>query len=130
MMVRRSGSSGSSSQDPLLGAGVEDLVPAAAPSVSPGTPSRVSIVTYHFAEENREPILKMGAQVLAEDGRPMGDGMISLVGKGPVEADGRQLLLVSFTPAKLSPGLYSLRVILQDGATGRGSHASAPFRVP
>jgi hypothetical protein len=90
----------------------------------------VSIVTYHFAEENREPILKMGAQVLAEDGRPMGDGMISLVGKGPVEADGRQLLLVSFTPAKLSPGLYSLRVILQDGATGRGSHASAPFRVP
>lgn len=130
MMVRRTGSSGSSSEDPLLGAGVEDLVPAAAPSVSPGTPSRVSIVTYHFAEENREPILKMGAQVLAEDGRPMGDGMISLVGKGPIEADGRQLLLVSFTPAKLSPGLYSLRVILQDGATGRGSHASAPFRVP
>jgi hypothetical protein len=130
MMVRRSGSSGSSSEDPLLGAGVEDFVPAAAPSVHPGTPSRVSIVTYHFGGENSEPILKMGAQVLAEDGRPMGDGMIALVGKGPVEADGRQLLLVSFTPATLSPGLYALRVILQDGATGRGTHASAPFRVP
>lgn len=130
MMVRRNGSSGSSSEDPLLGAGVEDFVPAAAPSVHPGTPSRVSIVTYHFAGENAEPILKMGAQVLAEDGRPMGDGMIALVGKGPVEADGRQLLLVSFTPAKLSPGRYSLRVILQDGATGRGSHASTSFQVP
>jgi VWFA-related protein len=131
MLVRRSGSSGSSSEDPLLGAGVEDLVPTAAPLLQPGSPSRVSIVTYHFGNgEQSEPILKMGAQVLTEDGRPMGDGMIALVGKGPVESDGRQLLLVSFTPAKLSPGLYSLRVILQDGVTGRGSHASASFRVP
>jgi VWFA-related protein len=131
MLIRRSGSSGSSSEDPLLGAGVEDFVPAAAPSLQPGSPSRVSIVAYHFGSgAQTEPILKMGAQVLTEDGRPMGDGMIALVGKGPVEADGRQLLLVSFTPAQLSPGLYSLRVILQDGATGRGSHASAPFRVP
>jgi VWFA-related protein len=131
MLVRRSGSSGSSSEDPLLGAGVEDLVPTAAPSLQPGSPSRVSIVAYHFGNgEQSEPVLKMGAQVLTEDGRPMGDGMIALVGKGPVEPDGRQLLLVSFTPAKLSPGLYSLRVILQDGVTGRGSHASAPFRVP
>jgi VWFA-related protein len=131
MLIRRSGSSGSSSEDPLLGAGVEDLVPTAAPSLQPGSPSRVSIVAYHFGNgAQTEPILKMGAQVLTEDGRPAGDGMITLVGKGPVEADGRQLLLVSFTPAQLSPGLYSLRVILQDGATGRGSHASAPFRVP
>jgi hypothetical protein len=129
MLVRRSGSSGSSTDDPLLDAGVEDFVPAAAPDVQPGSPSRVSIIAYHFGGAQSEPILKMGAQVLSEDGRPVGDGLISLVGKGPVEADGRQLLLVSFTPAKLSPGTYALRVILQDGATGRGSHSSAPFRV-
>jgi VWFA-related protein len=130
MLVRRSGSSGASSEDPLLGAGVEDLIPTAAPSVQAGSPSRVSVVTYHFGGENREPILKMGAQVLSEDGRPIGDGLISLLGKGPVEPDGRQLLLVSFTPAKLSPGRYALRVFLQDGATGRGTHASTPFLVP
>jgi VWFA-related protein len=129
MLVRRSGSSGSSSEDPLLGAGVEDLVPVAIPAVQPGTPSRVSVVTYHFGTENREPILKMGAQILSEDGRPIGDGLIALVGKGPVEADGRQLLLVSFTPAKLSPGRYALRVFLQDGATGRGTQASTSFFV-
>ena len=129
MLVRRSGSSGSSSDDPLLGAGVEDLIPTAVASLQPGSPSRVSVVTYHFGAENREPILKMGAQVLAEDGRPIGDGLISLVGKGPVEADGRQLLLVSFTPAKLSPGKYALRVMVQDGATGRGTQASTPFLV-
>jgi VWFA-related protein len=129
MLVRRSGSTGESSEDPLLGAGVEDLVPTAVAAVHPGTASRVSVVTYHFGGENREPILKMGAQVLSEDGRPLGDGRIALVGKGPVEADGRQLLLVSFTPAQLSPGRYALRVILQDGATGRGTHASTPFLV-
>jgi hypothetical protein len=72
----------------------------------------------------------MGAQIISEEGRPLGEGAISLVGRSPVEADGRQVLHLSFTPAKLSPGRYSLRVILQDGATGRGSHASAPFRVP
>jgi VWFA-related protein len=130
MLVRRSGSSGASSEDPLLGAGVEDFVPTAAPAVLLGSPSRVSVVTYHFGAENREPILKMGAQVLTEDGRPLGDGLIALVGKGPVEPDGRQLLLLSFTPARLSPGRYALRVIVQDGATGRGTHASAPFLVP
>ncbi|HEY6065823.1 MAG TPA: VWA domain-containing protein [Thermoanaerobaculia bacterium] len=129
MLVRRGGSSGASSDDPLLGAGIEDLVPSATPAVSPGSPSRVSIVAYHFGTEHSEPILKMGAQVLTEDGRPMGDGMISLVGKGPIEPDGRQLLVVAFTPAKLSPGRYALRVILQDGATGRGTHSSAPFLV-
>lgn len=130
VLVRRSGSTGASMEDPLLGAGVEDLVPAAAPALHPGSASRVSIVTYHFGGEKPEPILKMGAQVLTEDGRPLGDGLISLVGKGPVEADGRQLLLVSFTPGQLSPGKYALRVFLQDVATGRGSHSSAPFRVP
>jgi VWFA-related protein len=129
MLVRRSGSTGQSSEDPLLGAGVEDLVPTAVAAVLPGTASRVSVVTYHFGAENQEPILKMGAQILSEDGRPLGDGRIALVGKGPVEADGRQLLLVSFTPAQLSPGRYALRVILQDGATGRGTHASTPFLV-
>ena len=129
MLVRRNSATGPSSEDPLLGAGVEDLVPAATPAVLPGTPSRVSIVAYHFGTEHSEPILKMGAQVLAEDGRPMGDGMIALVGKGPVEADGRQLLVLAFTPAKLSPGRYALRVILQDGATGRGTHSSSTFLV-
>ena len=93
-------------------------------------PAFLRSVIERRGDENREPILKMGAQVLSEDGRPVGDGLISLVGKGPVEPDGRQLLLVSFTPERLSPGRYSLRVILQDGATGRGTHASAPFRVP
>ncbi len=114
--------------DPLLAAGVEDLVPAALAAVQSDTASRVSVVTYHFGTES-SATLRMAAQILSEEGRPLGDGAISLVGRSPVEADGRQLLLVSFSPGHLSPGRYSLRVIVQDRATGRGSQASAPFLV-
>jgi VWFA-related protein len=116
------------SDDPLLAAGVEDLVPAALAAVQSDTASRVSVVTYHFGTES-SATLRMAAQILSEEGRPLGDGAISLVGRSPVEADGRQLLLVSFSPGHLSPGRYSLRVIVQDRATGRGSQASAPFLV-
>ena len=116
------------SDDPLLAAGVEDLVPAALAAVQSDTASRVSVVTYHFGAES-SATLRMAAQILSEEGRPLGDGAISLVGRSPIEADGRQLLLVSFSPGHLSPGRYSLRVIVQDRATGRGSQASAPFLV-
>jgi VWFA-related protein len=126
---RQRGTSGSTvSDDPLLAAGVEDFVPAALGSMESDTPSRVSVVAYHFGAESTAT-LRMAAQILSEEGRPLGDGAISLVGRTPVEADGRQLLLVSFTPGHLSPGRYSLRVIVQDRATGRGSQASAPFVI-
>jgi VWFA-related protein len=131
MLVRgrqRGPSGGAALEDPLLAAGVQDLVPATLASVESGTPSQVSVVAYHFGAESTAT-LRMAAQVLSEEGRPLGDGAIALVGRSPVEAGGRQLLLVSFTPGKLSPGRYSLRVILQDRATGRGSQASAPFLV-
>ena len=32
--------------------------------------------------------LRMAAQILSEEGRPLGDGAISLVGRSPIEADG------------------------------------------
>ncbi len=131
MLVRgrqRGSSGGAVSDDPLLSAGVEDFVPAALASVESDIPSRVSVVAYHFGAESTAT-LRMAAQILSEEGRPLGDGAIALVGRSPVEADGRQLLLVSFTPGHLSPGRYSLRVILQDRTTGRGSQASAPFLV-
>jgi VWFA-related protein len=131
MLVRgrqRGSSGGAVSDDPLLAAGVENFVPAALASVVSDTPSRVSVVAYHFGAESTAT-LRMAAQILSEEGRPLGDGAIALVGRSPVESDGRQLLLVSFTPGHLSPGRYSLRVIVQDRATGRGSQASAPFVV-
>ena len=104
------------------------LVPAVLPEVHSGSPAQVSVVAYYFGE-SQGPSLKIGAQVLSEEGRPVEEGSIRVLENTPAQSDGKQVLRVAFTPEKLSPGRYSLRVILQDAATGKGGHASAPFLV-
>jgi hypothetical protein len=106
----------------------EALVPTALPEVHSGSPAPVSVVAYWFGETDAAA-LKIGAQVLSEEGRPLGEGAIRVLEKSPESSDGRQVLVVAFTPEQLSPGRYSLRVFLRDDATGRGGHASAPFLV-
>jgi hypothetical protein len=106
----------------------EQLVPAALPEVHSGSPAPVSVVAYYFGEPDASA-LKIGAQVLSEEGRPVSEGAIRVLDQSPEEPDGRKVLTVAFTPDRLSPGRYSLRVFLQDPATGRGGHASAPFVV-
>jgi VWFA-related protein len=106
----------------------EDLVPAALPEVHAGSPARLSVVAYNFGDPS-VGTLKIGAQVLSSEGRPLGQGEIELLGKSRPDGDGTQVLLVAFRPDGLSPGLYALRVFLQDASTGRAGHASAPFVV-
>jgi len=103
-----------------------DLVPSAMPEVHSGSPTQLSVVTYYFGEPEA---LKIGAQVLSEAGRPLTEGAIRVIGQSSPDPDGKRVLMVSFTPAQLSPGLYALRVFLQDSATGKSGTASAPFRV-
>jgi hypothetical protein len=112
----------------LLPAQRENLVPAALPRVQSGTASRLSVVAYHFGDSSGDS-LRIGAQVLSEEGRPLQEGSIAVLGRSRADAEGRQSLLVAFTPEGLSPGLYALRVIVQDSATGQGRHASTPFMV-
>jgi VWFA-related protein len=109
---------------PMAGAG---LVPAALPEVHAGSPAQVSVVAYYFGESPPQT-LKIGAQVLSEEGRPLGEGSIRVLGQSATEPDGKQVVMVSFTP-ELSPGRYALRVFLQDSATGKAGHASSPFLV-
>ena len=104
------------------------LVPTALPEVHSGSESPVSVVAYWFGEPD-PAALKIGAQVLTEEGRPLGEGAIRVLEQSGEDSDGRQVLVVAFTPESLSPGRYSLRVFLRDDATGRGGHASAPFLV-
>jgi hypothetical protein len=104
------------------------LVPAALPEVRSGSPAQVSVVAYYLGEPQARS-LKIGAQVLSEEGRPVEEGSIRVLANSPPQSDGKRVLTVAFTPEKLSPGRYSLRVILQDAATGKGGHASAPFLV-
>jgi VWFA-related protein len=105
-----------------------DVLPAALPEMRSGSPAHVSLVAYYFGEPQNDA-LKIGAQVLTEEGRPLEEGDVRVLERSPSDSDGRQVLTVAFTPERLSPGRYSLRLILRDAATGKGGHASAPFLV-
>jgi hypothetical protein len=118
---------GTSAMDLFVPSEGEDLVPAPLPEMHPGSPARLSVVAYNFLASSDS--LRLGAQVLSSEGRPVKEGSISILGKSRPEGNGRQLLLVAFTPEGLSPGRYELRVILQDAATGQGRHAASPFVV-
>lgn len=124
----RSGTHGAAASQEVLLSPAEDLVPAALPEVRPGNATRVSVVAYNFGDPSAGT-LKIGAQVLSSEGRPLGKGEIELLGRSHPEEDGRQVLFVAFRPDGLSPGRYALRVFLQDPATGHAGHASAPFFV-
>jgi len=108
--------------------GSSGLMPVALPEMRPGNPSQVSLVAYNFGPRTPQS-LKIGAQVLSEEGRPLNDGAVRLVSQSPAEPDGKQVLVVAFTPETLSPGRYSLRVFLQDPATGKAGYATAPFLI-
>lgn len=116
---------------PILALGNESFAPTALPEVASGTASRVCLVAYHFGPAGGVEALKLGSQILAEDGRPLSEGALSVLAKSTPEADGKRMLLLSFqTPQGLAPGRYGLRIFLQDASTGRARHASAPFLVP
>jgi VWFA-related protein len=105
------------------------LMPVALPEMHSGDPAEVSLVAYYFGPQ-RAQSLKIGAQVLSEEGRPLNEGAIRLVSQSPAEPDGKQVLVVSFTPeTTLLPGRYALRVFLQDSTSGKAGYATAPFLI-
>jgi len=111
----------------LAVASAQGLVPSALPEFAPGTRSRLSVLAFHFPDTGSES-LRIGAQVLSAEGRPLREGAIAVLGQAPTDARDRRALLVGFTPPDLAPGRYALRVIVQD-SSGRGAQASAPFLV-
>ena len=120
----------SASRNPFADLPSEGMSPAALARVAPGGSSRVALVAYHFdAGEHEE--LKLGSQILADDGRPLETVRLAVLGTTSAGADGKRMLIVSFpAPAGLSPGRYGLRVFLQGSAGGALRQATAPFVVP
>jgi len=118
----------SSRAETLLQPASGELFPAALPELHAGRPAQVSVVAYNFGDPS-EGTLKIGAQVLSAEGRPVGQGQIEVLEKSAPDGKGKQVLLVSFYPDGLTPGRYALRVFLQDAATGRGGQASTPFVI-
>ncbi len=110
------------------GIGGDGVSPVAMPRARPGNPLRLCLVAYHFAPEG--PGLKIGSQILDAEGRPLGGGDLSVLGKSANEPDGRRMVLLSLkTPDGLAPGQYGLRILIQDSVTGEARQASAPFVV-
>ncbi len=120
----------SSAEHPMLEASEQNLVPTASPSVRSGSPARVSLVAYHFGASGGSEFMRVAGYVLAEDGHPIREAALVLLGRLPSREGSKQALLLRFTPEGLSPGRYSLRILLQDPATGRSGHAAAAFAVP
>lgn len=118
------------SRNPFAELPAEGMVPAALARVAPGASSRVALVAYHFDAGDRQE-LRLGSQILAEDGRPLESVKLAVLGSTSSGPDGKRTLLVSFpAPAGLAPGRYGLRVFLQGAAGGALRQATTPFVVP
>ena len=113
----------------LAGVGGENVVPAAAPRVAPGSAIKVCLVSYHFGD--KADAFRIGSELLAADGHTLSPAKISLLGRSLPEADGKRLFLLSFTPPPdIAPGRYGLRVFLEDPSTSKRGQAEAAFVVP
>jgi hypothetical protein len=116
----------------LAGLGGENVVPAAAPRVAPGSTAKVCLVSYHFGGPGeKQDAFRIGSELVAADGRALSPATISLLGKSLPEADGKRIFLLAFTaPPDLAAGRYGLRVFLEDPSTKKRGVASAAFVVP
>jgi hypothetical protein len=86
-------------------------------------------VAYHLGSDGGD--LRLSAQLLAADGKPLGDGALSVLSRSPAGSDGRRNVLLAFqAPSGLASGRYGLRVFAEDGATGERRQSVAAFRVP
>jgi hypothetical protein len=114
---------------PVVSVGGESLSPVALAAVPAGGVLRMWLVAYHLGSSEGD--LRLGAQLLAADGKPLGDGALSVLSRSAAGPDGRRNVLLAFqAPSGLASGRYGLRVFAEDGATGEKRQAVAAFRVP
>ncbi len=106
------------------------LTPAAVARVARGDASRLCLVAYNLGAPDAKD-LKLGSQILADDGRPLETVKLAVLGAVAPDAEGKRMLLLSFAaPPDLAPGRYGLRVFLQDGVGGPARQATTAFLVP
>jgi VWFA-related protein len=92
---------------------------------------RLWLVTYHFGAGAPNESLKLAAQLLDAEGRPLGPAEISVLSRSEAGPDGRRNALLAFRPpAGLSSGRYGLRVFAEDASSGERRQSVAAFRVP
>jgi hypothetical protein len=103
----------------------EPYVPSARPSLESGQPVRLCLVAYNLGDG--QPALEIA--VLGDGGRPVPGGRLALIERTLTGIPGLDKLLASFETDGLASGSYTLRVALQDPATGVRATSSIPFSI-
>ena len=129
--IRGSGrEAGAAPANPFAALPGPGMTPAAVARVAPGDASQVCLVAYNVGASDARD-LRLGSQILGEDGRPLETVKLAVLDAVAPDAEGKRMLLLSFpAPADLAPGRYGLRVFLQDGVGGPARQATTPFLVP
>jgi VWFA-related protein len=102
----------------------QPYVPASRPALAGGAEVPLALVGYDLGAGD----LKVGAKVLAADGKEVGGGGVRILQREPTAAGGPDRLLAAFRPPLLPPGEYTLAVTLT-GPAGASNAGSAPFVV-
>jgi VWFA-related protein len=102
----------------------QPYVPASRPALAAGAEVPLALVGYDLGAGD----LKVGARILAADGREVGGGGVRILQREPAATGGPDRLLAAFRPPQLPPGEYTLAVTLT-GPAGATNAAGAPFMV-
>lgn len=102
----------------------ETFIPSAQPELVSGRTYKVALFTYGIQREGMD----LGAVIRSADGstRP---APIALTGIAPADGSGANKLLLSFTPAGLTPGSYQLEISIAQKAQNVARTASVSFIV-
>ena len=102
----------------------QPYVPSSRPALTAGAEVPLALVGYDLGAGD----LKVGAKVLAADGKEVGGGGVRILQREPAAAGAPDRLLAAFRPPPLPPGEYTLAVTIT-GPAGASNAAGAPFVV-
>jgi VWFA-related protein len=111
----------------------ESFVPAVKPvlaSKSGTAPAQVTVLTYRLgsgAPAGADP-LQVAAEIIGSDGKPR-PPEVSVVKRIDGEKSGARAVMLAFSPERLEPGRYALKVRVSDRATRQSGEASTDFEV-
>ncbi len=103
----------------------DPYIPAAGPSLRNSDQAQLCLVAYNLDGG----MVDLSARILAEDGRPVEGGRLSLVERTVTGIAGLDKLLATFSPSGLDAGRYTLMVDVMERETGSTESNSIDFTV-
>lgn len=103
----------------------EPYIPAARPALASGDEAALCLVAYNLGDGD----LSVDSTIVAEDGRVLDGGSLSLVERTVTGIEGLDKVLATFRPEGLEAGRYTLQVELTHERTGLTERNSIPFNV-